>query len=91
MNSTDERVRYKTIIATAIPLITRQFNSLDQVGWYASALLLTVAATQSVWGKAYKYFPIKIVYLASILIFELGSLICGKAIASYSSYSEQHI
>jgi MFS family permease len=36
-----------------------------------------VAATQSVWGKAYKYFPIKAVYLASVFVFELGSLICA--------------
>ena len=68
----------QTIIATAIPHITDEFHSLNQVGWYASALFLTVAATQSVWGKAFKYFPIKIVYLLSIAIFELGSLICGK-------------
>ena len=68
----------QTIIATAIPYITDEFHSLNQVGWYASALFLTVAATQSVWGKAFKYFPIKIVYLLSIAIFEIGSLICGK-------------
>ena len=29
------------------------------------------------WGKAYKYFPIKTVYLTSVGVFELGSLICG--------------
>lgn len=36
-----------------------------------------MAASQSSWGKAYKYFPLKIVILVSIGIFELGSLICG--------------
>jgi hypothetical protein len=30
------------------------------------------------WGKAYKYFPVKPVFLLSIFIFEVGSLICGK-------------
>lgn len=30
------------------------------------------------WGKAYKYFPLKISFLLSILLFEIGSLICGK-------------
>lgn len=30
-----------TIIATAIPAITNQFKSLDDVGWYGSAYLLT--------------------------------------------------
>jgi len=51
---------------------------LNDVGWYASALFLTVAAAQSVWGKAFKYFSVKMVYLFSIAIFEVGSLICGK-------------
>ncbi|KAH6663125.1 major facilitator superfamily transporter [Halenospora varia] len=68
-----------TIIATAIPHITDEFHSLSDVGWYASALFLTVAAAQSVWGKAFKYFPVKTVYLISIAVFEVGSLICGVA------------
>ncbi|TGO10234.1 hypothetical protein BTUL_0140g00010 [Botrytis tulipae] len=66
-----------TIISTAIPHITEEFHSLNDVGWYGSALFLTVAAAQSVWGKAFKYFSVKGVYLLSIAIFELGSLICG--------------
>ncbi|KAL9039642.1 MAG: hypothetical protein Q9214_004794, partial [Letrouitia sp. 1 TL-2023] len=68
-----------TIIATAIPRITDQFHSLDQVGWYGAAFFLTVASFQGTWGKAYKYFPLKLSFLISIFIFELGSLICGVA------------
>ena len=34
------------------------------------------------WGKAYKYFPLKITFLLSIFVFELGSLICGVAPSS---------
>jgi hypothetical protein len=41
-------------------------------------MLFPVAATQSMWGKAFKYFPVKVVYLISILIFEIGSLLCGE-------------
>ncbi|TVY14964.1 MFS gliotoxin efflux transporter gliA [Lachnellula arida] len=75
---------FLTIIATAIPHITDEFHSLNDVGWYASALFLTVAAAQSVWGKAFKYFPVKTVYLTSIAIFEIGSLICvGRAITGF--------
>ena|SRR5450432_69791 len=44
---------------------------------YASSFFITVAASQSSWGKAYKYWPLKIVFLTAIGIFELGSLICG--------------
>ena len=68
-----------TIVATAIPRITDEFHSLDQVGWYGSAFFLTVGAFQSTWGKAYKYFQLKPTFLISIGIFELGSLICGVA------------
>ncbi|KAJ9650640.1 hypothetical protein H2198_010062 [Neophaeococcomyces mojaviensis] len=68
-----------TIVATAIPRITDQFKSLDQVGWYGSAFFLTIGAFQSTWGKAYKYFPLKLSFLISIFIFEVGSLICAVA------------
>ncbi|CAK7207725.1 hypothetical protein SEUCBS139899_010536 [Sporothrix eucalyptigena] len=66
-----------TIVATAIPKITDQFHGLSDVAWYGSAFFLTVGGFQSSWGKAYKYFSLKYTYLASIIIFELGSLICG--------------
>ena len=68
-----------TIVATAIPRITDEFHSLNDVGWYGSAFFLTVASFQSTWGKAYKYFPLKPTFLLSIGIFEIGSLICGVA------------
>jgi len=68
-----------SIIATAIPKITDQFQSLPDVGWYGSAYLLTTAALQLLFGRFYTFFSIKWVYLIAIAIFELGSLICGVA------------
>ena len=68
-----------TIVATAIPKITDEFHSLNDVGWYGSAFFLTVGAFQSTWGKGYKYFNLKPTFLLSIAIFELGSLICAVA------------
>ena len=68
-----------TIVATAIPRITDEFHSLDQVGWYGAAFFLTIGAFQSTWGKAYKYFSLKTTFLLSFAIFELGSLLCGVA------------
>ncbi|KAJ7055580.1 DHA14-like major facilitator [Mycena amicta] len=68
-----------TIIATAIPHITDQFKSLDDVGWYGSAYLLTTAATQLLFGKFYTFLPVKWVYVVAIVIFEVGSAICGAA------------
>lgn len=68
-----------TIVATAVPRITDDFHSLDQVGWYGAGFFLTVAAFQSAWGKAYKFFPLKMAFITSFAIFEVGSLLCGVA------------
>ncbi|KAJ7780774.1 major facilitator superfamily domain-containing protein [Mycena maculata] len=66
-----------TIIATAIPKITDQFDSLEDVGWYGSAYLLTTAAFQLLYGRLYSFLSMKWVYMGAISVFELGSLICG--------------
>jgi len=68
-----------TIVATAIPKITDEFHGLEEVAWYGSAFFMTVGGFQSTWGKIYKYFPLKTSFIAAIIIFEIGSLICGVA------------
>jgi hypothetical protein len=68
-----------TIIATAIPRITTVFNSLDDVGWYGSSYLLTTTSLQPSFGKIYTYFNVKWTYMTALLIFELGSVLCGAA------------
>ncbi|KAJ7284547.1 major facilitator superfamily domain-containing protein [Mycena rebaudengoi] len=68
-----------TIIATAIPKITDEFQSLDDVGWYGSSYVFATAATQLLFGKFYTYLPIKWVYIAAITLFEVGSALCGAA------------
>ncbi|KAJ5600446.1 major facilitator superfamily domain-containing protein [Penicillium hetheringtonii] len=66
-----------TIVATAIPRITDEFGGIDLVGWYGSAFFITLGGFQAAWGKIYKYFPLKISFLISIVLFEIGSLICA--------------
>ena len=66
-----------TIIATAIPHITHDFRSIEDVGWFGSAFFLTLAAFQSSWGKAFKYFDLKWCFLLAIGVFEVGSVVCG--------------
>ncbi|PVH95582.1 MFS general substrate transporter [Periconia macrospinosa] len=69
-----------SILGTAIPKITDEFHDLNKVSWYGSAYFMTFGGGfQSTWGKLYKYFPIKIWYLAALFIFEVGSLICAVA------------
>jgi hypothetical protein len=59
-----------TIIATAIPRITTEFNALNDVGWYGSSYLLTTTSLQPSFGKVYAYFDVKWVYLSALIIFE---------------------
>ncbi|KAJ7339834.1 major facilitator superfamily domain-containing protein [Mycena albidolilacea] len=68
-----------SIIATAIPKITEQFRSLDDVGWVRANSDQAISATQLLFGKFYTFLPVKSVFLAAISLFELGSLICGVA------------
>ena len=68
-----------TIIATAIPKITDRFNALGDIGWYGSAYLLTTCALQLFFGRLYTFYSLKTVYIVSIVIFEIGSALCGAA------------
>ena len=58
------------IIGVAIPRITTDFHSLNDIAWYGSAYLLTITAFQPLFGNLYKFFNAKAVYIASLLIFE---------------------
>jgi hypothetical protein len=50
----------QTIIATAIPKITDQFNSISDIGWYGSSYLLTATALQPTFGKLYRVFDVSL-------------------------------
>ena len=69
----------RLIIGVAIPSITDQFDSLGDVGWYGSAYLLTSCAFMLLMGKIYTFVNPKWVYLASLVVFEIGSAVCGAA------------
>lgn len=66
-------------MATVVPTISNQFHSLDDVGWYASAYLLTSCASQLLWGRFYTFYSTKTIFLVAVGIFEVGSAICGGA------------
>lgn len=59
-----------TIIGTAVPSITTDFNSLDDIAWYGSGYLLTITAFQPSLGKLYRYVNVKLVFMACVVVFE---------------------
>ncbi|KAF2501909.1 putative MFS aflatoxin efflux pump [Lophium mytilinum] len=72
----------RMIIATAIPHITDEFHSIEDIGWYGGAYMLTCAIFIPFSGRIYQLYSTKWVYLLSISIFEVGSALCGAAPSS---------
>ncbi|KIV90376.1 hypothetical protein PV10_07685 [Exophiala mesophila] len=71
-----------TIIATAIPHITNEFETVQDIGWYGSAYFLTTCVCQPVFGTLYSSFDFRGTFLFGLAMFEIGSLVCGVARAS---------
>lgn len=69
----------RLIIATAIPSITNEFNSIEDIGWYGSAYMLTAGTLNPLFGKLYQLYSTKWVFFISLIIFEAGSALCGAA------------
>jgi MFS family permease len=87
---------FSRIIATAIPRITDDFKSLGNVGWYGSAYLLFVSGFQLFFGRLYSFLSMKWLFIACVLVFEIGSLtsaaapnssvfIAGRAISGFGA------
>lgn len=69
----------RLIIATAIPSITNEFHSVNDIGWYGSSYMMTCAIFSPLSGRIYQLYPTKWVFLGFITVFEIGSAICGAA------------
>ncbi|KAJ8115453.1 hypothetical protein OPT61_g2905 [Boeremia exigua] len=72
----------RTIIAVAIPAMTDTFHSISDIGWYGSAYLLTGACFNPIFGRIYQLYSTKSTFLASVVLFEVGSAVCGAAPSS---------
>ncbi|EXL64750.1 hypothetical protein FOPG_18996 [Fusarium oxysporum f. sp. conglutinans race 2 54008] len=70
------------IVVIAIPRITTEFHSLQDIGWYGISYNLASAALLPMSGKLYTYFKLKWTFLVFLVLLEIGSLICGVATSS---------
>ncbi|KAK5163165.1 uncharacterized protein LTR77_010949 [Saxophila tyrrhenica] len=71
-----------SIIAVAVPSLTAHWHSIRDVGWYSTAYRLSQCSFQFMFGRLYKMFSVKAIYLVSIMIFITGSLVCATAPSS---------
>jgi MFS family permease len=65
--------------ATAIPKITSDFQSLNDIGWYGSSYLIAQMALLPSFGRFYSFFNIKWTFCTSLVVFELGSIVSALA------------
>ncbi len=70
-----------TIVTTALPTIASEFHSGAGYVWVGSAYLLAAAAATPSWGKLSDIWGRKVLLLAAVAIFFLGSAICGTAVS----------
>ncbi|KAK4224401.1 major facilitator superfamily domain-containing protein [Podospora fimiseda] len=70
------------VVSTAIPRIIDDFDSLADIGWYATAYQFGSAAPQPLSGKIFANFNNRYAFLACFVTFEVGSALCGAATSS---------
>ena len=68
-----------SIVSVTIPAITDHFHSMRDIGWYSAAYRLTKCSFQFMFGKLYKMFSLKWIFLISIAISLVGSALCSAA------------
>ncbi|KAJ2398037.1 hypothetical protein GGI05_000325, partial [Coemansia sp. RSA 2603] len=68
-----------TIVTTAIPKISEQFHALNEATWIATAYMLTTTALQPLYGRLSDTFGRVPTLIASIVVFIVGSGVCGGA------------
>ncbi|MFJ7588785.1 MDR family MFS transporter [Streptomyces sp. NPDC097617] len=67
------------IIGTAMPTIVGELGGLEHLSWVVTAYTLATAASTPIWGKIGDMYGRKGSFLASIVIFLIGSALSGMA------------
>jgi MFS family permease len=68
-----------TVVATAMPTIVSQLGGLAIYSWVFSLYMLASTTTVPVYGKLSDIFGRRPVYLVAMIIFLVGSVLCGMA------------
>jgi EmrB/QacA subfamily drug resistance transporter len=69
----------QTIVSTALPTIVSDLGGLSHLSWVVTAYLLASTATTQVWGKLGDQYGRKYLFLGAIVIFLIGSALCGQS------------
>jgi EmrB/QacA subfamily drug resistance transporter len=67
----------QTVVATALPTIVSDLGGLSQLSWVVTGYLLASTVSTPLWGKLGDLYGRKRFFQASIVLFLLGSALCG--------------
>jgi EmrB/QacA subfamily drug resistance transporter len=67
------------IVGTAMPTIVGELGGLEHLSWVVTAYTLATAASTPIWGKLGDLYGRKGVFLTSIVVFLIGSVLSGMA------------
>ncbi|WP_369388913.1 DHA2 family efflux MFS transporter permease subunit [Streptomyces sp. CG1] len=69
----------QTIVSTALPTIVSDLGGLEHLSWVVTAYLLASTAATPLWGKLGDQYGRKRLFQTAIVIFLIGSALCGMA------------
>jgi EmrB/QacA subfamily drug resistance transporter len=69
----------QTIVATALPSIVTDLRGFEDLSWVVTAYLVTSTVTVPLYGKLSDLYGRRPLFVVSISIFVLGSILCGLA------------
>ncbi|MEW2319420.1 MDR family MFS transporter [Streptomyces bauhiniae] len=69
----------QTIVSTALPTIVSDLGGLEHLSWVVTAYLLASTAATPLWGKLGDQYGRKRLFQLAIVIFLIGSALCGMA------------
>ena len=67
----------QTIVSTALPQIAIDLDGLNKLSWVATSYLLASAIVTPIYGKLGDMYGRKKIFMSSIIIFLIGSVLCG--------------
>jgi EmrB/QacA subfamily drug resistance transporter len=67
----------QTIVSTALPRIAVDLHGLNKLSWVVTAYLIASAVTTPLYGKISDQLGRKKIFQAAIIIFLIGSVLCG--------------
>ncbi|KAL8878107.1 MAG: hypothetical protein Q9198_004019, partial [Flavoplaca austrocitrina] len=68
-----------TIVADIVPVIVNEFSGVENLPWLSVGFMIGGVAMIMPYGKFYNLFNAKWVYIASFVLFQASSALCGGA------------